>query len=274
MPTESAQNSAPVAVVLICHQDDESGAYLQILRHRQQGRRVVFACFTRGVMGDRDETRRNTESINVLGRLGVEASDIVFAGSLLGIDDQALVDNLPVAAAWLREWLVSLGPLEVIYTLAWEGGHPDHDALHVISARVCHALGVLDKLRQYPLYNSYQRPWQFFRALYPLPANGPVERIRVPWSLRIRFLWFSFLYPSQLKSWLGILPFFILHYVFRGTAQMQAVSLERITERPHEGELYYEKRGFSTWGHMQRRVAEYLVSGPEVIAQPSLHTQQ
>ncbi len=269
MPTEPQQPPMAVAVVLICHQDDECGTYLQILRHRQQGRRVVCACFTRGVIGDRDETLRNTESIDVLGRLGVDAGDIVFAGSLLGIDDQALIDNLAVAAAWLQEWLGSLGPVDTIYTTAWEGGHSDHDALHVISARVCDELGLLDKLRQYPLYNSYQRPWQFFRALYPLPANGPVERTRVPWPLRIRFLSFSLLYPSQLKGWLGILPFFILHYFFKGTAQLQAVSLARIAERPHEGALYYEKRGFSTWEYMQRRISEWLTSSPDTIAQQS-----
>ncbi|MCB1706245.1 MAG: PIG-L family deacetylase [Halioglobus sp.] len=262
MPTDPSPPVMPVAVVLICHQDDECGTYLQILRHRQLGRRVVCACFTRGVMGERDETQRNAESIEVLRRLGVDAADIVFAGSLLGIDDQSLIDNLPQAAAWLRAWLVSLGPVEVIYTTAWEGGHPDHDALHVISAQVCHELGLLGKLRQYPLYNSYQRPWQFFRSLYPLPANGPVERIRVPWSLRVRFLSYSFMYPSQLKSWLGIFPFFVAHYIFKGTAQLQAVSLERIAERPHEGALYYEKRGFSTWKHMRARIDEWLGSVP------------
>lgn len=248
----------PVAVVLICHQDDECGTYMHILRHRQQGRRVVCACFTRGVMGDRDETQRNTESIDVLRRLGVGAEDIVFAGSLLGIDDQALIDNMPKAAAWLQQWLGSLGPLEIIYTTAWEGGHPDHDALHVISAQVCNELGLLEKLRQYPLYNSYQRAWQFFRALYPLPANGPVERTRIPWPLRFRFLSYSFMYPSQLKGWLGIFPFFVLHYGFRGTAQLQSVSLDRIAERPHEGTLYYEARSFSTWEYMQRRISEWF----------------
>jgi len=269
MPTEAQQSPVPLAVLLICHQDDECGTYFQILRHRQQGRRVVCACFTRGVMGDRDETPRNTESIDVLGRLGVDASDIVFAGSLLGIDDQALIDNMPAAAEWLHEWLGSLGPVEVIYTTAWEGGHSDHDTLHAISAQVCHELGLLDKLRQYSLYNSYQRPWQFFRALYPLPVNGPVERTRIPWPLRFRFLSFSFQYPSQIKGWLGIFPFFVLHYFFRGTAQLQAVSLERIAERPHEGALYYEKRGFSTWDHVQLRISEWLASRPHTPAHQS-----
>jgi len=274
MPTDLQQPSMPLAVVLICHQDDECGTYFQILRHRQQGRRVVFACFTRGVMGDRDETRRNAESIDVLGRLGVDAGDIVFVGSLLGIDDQALIDNIPRAAVWLRDWLGSLGPVETIYTTAWEGGHSDHDALHVISTQVCHKLQLLDRLRQYSLYNSYQRPWQFFRVAYPLPANGPVEWTRIPWPLRFRFLYFSFLYPSQLKSWLGVFPFFVVHYMFRGTAQLQAVSLERITERPHEGALYYEKRGFATWETMQCRVSEWLASGPDVIAPPSPHAER
>lgn len=268
MPIEPQQAAVPVAVVLICHQDDECGTYLQILRHRQQGRRVVCACFTRGVMGDRDETRRNTESIDVLRRLGVGAQDIFFAGSLLGIEDQALIDNIPTAAAWLQEWLGSLGPVETIYTTAWEGGHSDHDALHAISVQICHELGLMDKLRQYPLYNSYQRPWQFFRALYPLPANGTVERTRVPWPLRFRFLGFSFLYTSQLKGWLGIFPFFVLHYVFKGTAQLQAVSLDRIVERPHEGALYYEKRGFSTWEHVHLRISEWLASVDTIARQP------
>jgi hypothetical protein len=213
-------------------------------------------------MGDSDETRRNNETIDVLGRLGMDAEDIIFVGSILGIDDQSLIDNIPVASAWLQQWLGSVGGVEAIYTPAWEGGHSDHDTLHAISAQVCHNLGLLDKLRQYSLYNSYQRSWQFFRALYPLPANGTVERVRVPWPLRFRFLAYSFLYPSQLKGWLGIFPFFVLHYFFKGTSQLQTVSLARITQRPHPGALYYETRGFSTWEYMHSQISDWLASSP------------
>jgi hypothetical protein len=51
-------------------------------------------------------------------------------------------------------------------------------------------------------------------------------------------------------TWLGLFPFVAFHYLVNGKQQLQPVSLERISCRPHEDALYYEKRGFFTWEKM------------------------
>ena len=72
--------------------------------------------------------------------------------------------------------------------------------------------------------------------------------------MRLHFLRRALEYPSQRGSWIGLFPFFLLHYLFDGTQAIQAVSAHRIRERPHKGDLYYEKRRFASWAEVNDRL--------------------
>jgi hypothetical protein len=65
-------------------------------------------------------------------------------------------------------------------------------------------------------------------------------------------------YRSQAKSWLGLYPFVLWHYLFKGWQSLQQASIIRLMERPHPGQLYYEFRGFSEWekvlSHLQKEL--------------------
>ncbi len=258
---DAAQAGRPadaVAVFLFAHQDDEFGVYQQILAERQRGRRVVCAYFTTGVPPGGDPSRRDRESLSVLGRLGVREADVVFAGTRLAIADGNLIESIPLAYVWSRAWLTSFESVAAIYMPAWEGGHPDHDGLHAVAAELCSELGIAGRAWQFPLYNGDRCPRPFFRILSPLRANGPVTATRIPWARRIRFLKYALSYPSQRGSWVGLFPFLLLHYLVSGSQSLQAVRRERILQRPHDGLLYYEHRRFSTWDALHGRVAAWL----------------
>lgn len=247
----------PTALFLFAHQDDECGIFQQILTERQRGHRVVCAYLTSGVAAGQDSECRNEESISVLSSLGVHRDDVFFAGRLFSIDDCHLSEHLHIAAEWLDGWIDRFTSLVSVYVMAWEGGHPDHDALHAITVQIFHEREMGHLVRQFPLYNNYRCFGSFFRVLLPLRSNGPVERTKIPWANRILFLGYCLRYPSQLKSWIGLFPFFALHYIFDGNQTFQAVSISRTQERPHDGSLYYEKRGFFSWQMMESRLSHW-----------------
>jgi LmbE family N-acetylglucosaminyl deacetylase len=262
MPTEAQSKGTSVAAFLLAHQDDEFGVFQKILDELALGKRVVCIFMTSGTVGDRSSSARNRESLTVLKKLGVQADNVLFVGEKLKIDDGMLMYRLDDAASWLRAWIAGCPSLDGLYLPAWEGGHPDHDALHAVGVTIAAAMGLLDITKQSSLYNGYKRPGQLFNVMRPLPMNGPAEPIAVPWRNRIAFMRYCLSYPSQRRTWMGLFPFVLLHYVFGGRDAMQPVAPERLTSRPHEGPLYYERRQFTTWSELSKRVGEFTRARP------------
>lgn len=244
------------ALFLFAHQDDEFGVFQKIIDELADGREVYCAYLTDGVSDGLSPKVRNLESITVLTKLGVTPKNILFVGEELMIPDTKLVDHLRKAKEWLASWLPENAQIENIYLPAWEGGHPDHDSLHAIGVVIANKLNLLDKVRQYPLYNGYKCKGQFFRVLLPLASNGEVTKQKMSWSNRYRFFSFIFYYPSQIITWIGLAPFVMIHYIVFGTQSLQRVSFDQIQLPPHSGSLYYERRKFCTWKKMSERLRE------------------
>jgi hypothetical protein len=258
MRTEQGGNGT--AVFLFAHQDDEFGVFQSIERERARGVRIRIAYLTTGVTDGRPPSTRNNESIRVLSGLGIPAEDVVFAGSMLGIDDGKLLSRLAEAVRWLSNWLGSIEDLETLFVPAWEGGHPDHDSLHAAALIAARSADCAAFVRQFPLYNAYLRRGPFFRVMCPLPDNGIVEQVPIPWPNRLRFLRNCLRYPSQARSWLGLFPFAAFHYLVIGAESLQRVSMTRLRQRPHIGRLYYERRHFATWEQVSAAIDACLRS--------------
>lgn len=244
-----------VDLFLFAHQDDEFGVFHMIDESRRQGRRVVCAYLTRGVNGI--ASQRNRESLHVLGKQGVDTQDVAFAGDLLGIDDAKLHLSLDAAGAWIHEWISSYTTINRIYVTAWEGGHHDHDMLHGLTACITHRLGLMEKVRQFALYNHERCPGPLFKVLSPLKDNGPVDFYRIKFRKRLAYLGLCLEYPSQRKTWIGLFPFVLLHYLLDGRQALQHISMERLGQRPHSGTLYYEQRGFFDWNRMNDTLLQW-----------------
>jgi len=259
MSIEKYEQSS-VAIFLFAHQDDEFGVYEQIFVEQQRGQRIVCAYLTSGAPKGGDPIHRNRESLAVLGRLGVPANNVVFAGALLDIADGHLVNAIQTASDWMKPWLVSFAAIRAVYVPAWEGGHPDHDVLHAVTVQLCMELGIESRVRQFPLYNAFNCTRPYFHVLSPLKENGEVDRSSIPWRRRVRFLGYALSYPSQRTSWIGLFLFFFLHHMIKGNQDLQSTSASRIRERPHDGLLYYEHRRFSSWELLRSKLFAWLAA--------------
>jgi LmbE family N-acetylglucosaminyl deacetylase len=253
----------PAALFLFAHQDDEFGVFQRIADCRARGLRVACVYFTDGATAGATAAQRNLESLAVLQQLGVERDEVHFAGQQLGVGDAQLPQHLARAARWLERWLDGYAHVDSLHVTAWEGGHHDHDALHALAVTVAARRGLLARTWQYSLYQAAGLPGPLFRVLTPLPQNGPARSWTIPWRARLRYLRHCLSYPSQRGTWIGLLPFVLLHYLLRGTQVLQPVDPARLDQRPHPGPLYYEKRRFFSWDRMVQALEAWRTHIPE-----------
>lgn len=248
----AAQNEH--VLFIFAHQDDEMAAASRILFERARGAAVHCSFLTDGRLSAPAEVR-DRESVAALAELGVDASRIAFIGSAVPIADSTLIDHLATA---LRELEGLMGGLAfaAIYCLAWEGGHHDHDASHLVAAAFAARRGMLDRCFELPLYRSSRFP-PLFRVLAPRSSGTPWLRRRLPWGDAFRVARLVRRYPSQRRSWMGLFPELFVKQVVLRREVMRAVDLQRVRERP-DGQLLYESRFGCSWERFQAAAGAFL----------------
>lgn len=231
---------------LFAHQDDEYGVFplLEQLVGRRESIRVVY--LTSGTLDGQRSERRNRESTDVLARIGIEETQIYFAGADSKFPDGKLYQYAKEAAAAVVAFLENGVAPTRIYAPAWEGGHQDHDAAHIIACYLASRFGCLETSRQFPLYHGMGLPGIFWHTFLPMPSNGAVESFPIDWRQRFRCLRYGLRYRSQWSTWLGLYPMYTLYLLTRGRQYLQPFSIARLRQPPHDGACLYERRGFCT----------------------------
>lgn len=239
----SGSNGAVVDLFIFAHQDDEYGAFELLTRTRAEGRTAVCVYLTNGDFGGQPVEPRNAESRAVLACFGVAHEHIHFLGGQASIGDGQLYRHATSAYAKLLALMRAQGAIGRVYVPAWEGGHQDHDVAHAAGILAAHELGLLAQTFQFSLYNGHALPGPLFRVMTPLHANGESIRLPITPGRRLRYVRLSLAYPTQWKTWVGLFPFVLMHYIVKGVQVIQPVSLVRLRERPDDGSLLYERRG-------------------------------
>jgi len=239
---------------VFAHQDDEVAVSPLVAREVRRGARVVCAFMTDGGKTTPPAVR-DRESRAVLQELGVASGDIHFIGSASAIRDQALIEHLQRAYDALVDAVGAISFQRVV-TLAWEGGHPDHDAAHLIAIAYAKQHHIA-RLEQFSLYHGRGVPGPFFRTLSPL-TDRDVRVTRLGWAegLRAAALWFR--YPSQVGSWLVLFPETFREFAVMRQQRLQAVDVAAIERRPHEGRLLYERRYGLTHEDFRTRAQSFI----------------
>ena len=249
-----------VAIFNFAHQDDECGVFQLICNEINSGNIVYCFYFTSGTFDGSNSAQRNQESVDVLLKLGVQKEKIYFPGSEYSIPDGKLIQKIDFIFQYLSKLLAAVAKPCKLYVPAWEGGHPDHDALHAASVLAAKNNNLLKSTFQFPLYNNYRCVGPLFRVLSPLKENGKVYKVRIVFLDRFRFMRYCLSYPSQIYSWIGLFPFFFINYIFSGSQSWQAVSMERLLQAPHEGILYFVRRKFCGKEYFYLKLNEFLVN--------------
>jgi LmbE family N-acetylglucosaminyl deacetylase len=228
---------------LFPHPDDEFAVTALLAEASGRGERVHCFYLTDGSFGGQAMAPRRRESLRVLARLGVPAAQVHFTGAGHGFRDGRLCESLDAALAALVQAAATAGPPDRLYCPAWEGGHQDHDALHLVGLALARRFPAA-RARQFPLYTGAGLPGPCFRVLRALAANGPVERRPASTAERLAQLRAGLGYPSQWRTWLGLFPFLAWHVLSDGAFRLQPLDAARVRESPHAGAPLYARRGF------------------------------
>ncbi len=263
------ESEAKTGLFILAHPDDEVVFAPLLARLASERRQARVIYLTDGSSGATPSVR-NAETVRALASLGISAAQLCFAGHQRGIRDGQLHRHLDDALDAVEEWAARCGPIDSTYTLAWEGGHPDHDAAHVVAAAFAarHRLG--DSAWQVPFYRASDLwPAPFFQVGSPLAANGPIVSIplqgperRLPISL-MRF------YPSQWRSFAGLGPLIAWRALTRDALLLQRVRWERLGERPTTWPLLYESRNGVSFDEFLAASGPFLAAHREPDASPA-----
>jgi LmbE family N-acetylglucosaminyl deacetylase len=166
---------------------------------------------------------------------------------MLGLDEEKLsfwdypdcraIDYAGEIVGRLAAYMKDEQPSEV-YTVAYEGGHPDHDFANYATVAAVAAQEEPPHAFEAPLYNAYRS--RVIAVNRFIPAG--TETIWTPMTLEdIRFkLRALFNYRSQF--WITVVPVLLFAWprVFGPGEPYRPVPRWNYLQPPHEGRLYYE----------------------------------
>jgi len=161
------REAAGTALFVLAHHDDEVFCAGHLLRALRAGRRVRLLWATAG--GLAPAKRRLLEGERVSRLLALTADD---CRDLRLPDQQALGHVARIAAAAEELLGPAAGPTPLLYVPAYEGGHPDHDAVN-LAAAVLRARRPEVEAREFPLY---RRARAGLSVQSPRPAAGTPPR--------------------------------------------------------------------------------------------------
>ena len=243
----------PHALFVYAHQDDEIATATRILHLIRSGWEVSCVYLTDGQGRNVASRVRDEESRQVLQRLGVDLKNVHFLGSEARIPDGRLFEHLDRA-------LELIGSIECdeVWTLAYEGGHQDHDAAHLVA--VAYAKRRTVPCFEMPLYHGYGLPGPFFNTLAPLRNGGEWTARKIALSEGFRIALLCRYYASQRKTWLGLLPEALLRLALGRKEWTREASLDRVRQKPHAGKLFYERRFGVTWEEFEARARLFVAA--------------
>jgi LmbE family N-acetylglucosaminyl deacetylase len=233
-------------LVIVAHPDDETvGAGALLARHPDpwvlhltdgapRDRRFIAQGFT----GTREEyaAARRRELAAALALAGIGPDRLL---TIDGVADQEARQSLPRLADEIAGHFRNLRP-DAVLTLAYEGGHPDHDAaawaVRAAAERLRQEGETPPELFEMPLYHAGPEGMVVGKFIPNLEATSTEEHLLTPEEVALKERMIA-CFTTQQETLAAFLP--PVREVFRRAG---AVDFSR---RPHAGALQYEIWGFA-----------------------------
>lgn len=182
--------------------------------------------------------RRETELARAMTILGLPQSRV----HLLRLRDLGLMDVLDDACERVAHVMKDVRPAAV-FANAFEGGHPDHDAVNFLAYEACSRAGIQPQLYEFPLYNGSGplHHWRWHINRFPegnsSALHTPLDDDDIECKYRIMRTYSSqwmFMIPARLALTRSRLKQF-------GEPYRPCPEDRDHTVRPHPGTLNYER---------------------------------
>jgi LmbE family N-acetylglucosaminyl deacetylase len=123
-----------------------------------------------------------------------------------------------------------------LVTLSYEGGHQDHDSVHVICKLISENHDI--RMRCFSGYRALELMPRFFSVLKPVSTTERVAFKRllvVGTAIRLMVI-----YTSQFKTWIGLAPFLLVKYSLFPFWESKNQALNGLNKNK---KCFYESRG-------------------------------
>lgn len=230
---EQAKNSSSCVLFVFAHQDDELCYTAKIKRLALEGTRIEILWITDGALFVPAEVRRK-ESTKAMETLGISSSHLHF----WNYPDSRSFEHAPQIVNRLTDFMGELEPSEV-YTIAFEGGHPDHDTANFAVATAAKRQNQVPRLYEAPAYNAYKTPFLSFNKFIP----AETETSYTPVSLSDQFLRIKVLLNYRSQFWMTVFPMLTVGWIraFGPGEPYRPMPDWNYRQPPHEGKLSYER---------------------------------
>ncbi len=249
-------------VFIFSHQDDEMAVFNHIENITEKNENILILYLTNGSIKKKIDPKlfyqRDHESIKVLNKLGVDSSKIIFLGRKLETNVYELHKNLQKTYNHISTLLKNVDDKINIYTHANEGGNIDHDSCFYLSKKLINNLSNIHNCYQFSLYNSNKMPFYFYRVMSPLCENGEILKSRLNFFQKLKYSRLLFYYFSQLHIWIGLFPFIIFKIFINKYGSLQLIDKSLSIEKPHLGQVWYEKRKFITFHEFKLIIEQFF----------------
>jgi N-acetylglucosamine malate deacetylase 1 len=258
-------------IFLFAHQDDEIGVFHVLADAKRRGQHVACLYLTDGAWGGGDSAQRNAESRSALKSIGLTENEIRFLGTDIPVPDGKLVENLDrcfdAICAFIDDLARSARPVRRVVMHAWEGGHQDHDAAHILGVAIAGKYRITPASRQFPLYRMPATRWTMTFAA-PLDSNGAVETTLIPLSKRLRYLRLLTHYRSQKRVMMKLLPHLLKDYAAVGVQRLQPISLARLRDDPNIPPMLYEVWKLYSYARFRQFADAFIATNVGLQAAP------
>lgn len=152
---------------LFAHPDDEVLIAGTMRRLLTGGARIHAAWITSGdYFGGRDH--REGELSTAMSILGLEKERV----RLLRLPSLGLLTELHGYSELVSDLMTEVRP-DVVFVNAYEGGHPDHDAVNFLASEALRRSGLESALFEFPLYNGSGPVYSWRWRINSFPPGGP-----------------------------------------------------------------------------------------------------
>lgn len=228
----------------MAHCDDEVFFSARILQEIALGNELFCVYITNCHHKFTDPKIRLKESYNALAYLGVARANIFPIGIHNNFPDGQSFRYIDSIFSTVQAALTKIR-MDEILTLAWEGGHVDHDVAHLIARALANSSSRNIKLWEFSAYHAYRckKPWYHTMALLSSPpASSPIRERRLTLWQGIHCFAVVRFFKSQWQTWLGLGLGCLVELVLFRRERSRLLPKEFSLKPPHPGSLLYEQR--------------------------------
>lgn len=200
-------------IVILAHIDDEfaiSPIIKKIANNNPKNIKIIY-CAERNNQSLLSRQIRREESIKSMSLLGVDKKNIEYLNNYFLINDLNLYFSVQNIYFFLKN-LMNEFDYKQILTLNYEGGNPDHDALAILVDKFSKNYAKIAIF--FPAYNSRKTlglPLSVFKPLRKQESDFSV--MKIGFFCWIDTLKISFIYKSEWKAFIKLLPFIFLNFI-------------------------------------------------------------